>query len=598
MRQAISKTLLFVAVSGAVSISSAQTQEAGVDSAHIAFLQALGEPALIGANADHELAPTAYRPVPAFRQDQLDADKLRLGFDLFHERRLSVDNSVGCNSCHSGMFGGTDGRTVSTGANGAQGLLNAPTTFNAAYNFRQFWDGRAVTLSDQALGPIENDLEMAHSLSAVLQMLEQDSNYPDEFSKVYPDGISVNNMADAIAYFQTVNFSRSTTPFVRHLDGQTGQLSEQALRGWQRFDEVGCLSCHNGINLGGNSYQTLGAALDYFVEHRVAGPADNGVFNRTQREEDLHLFKVPTLHGVAETAPYFHDGSIDTLEAAIEEMGEHQLGRMLSEQDVEDIAAFLRSLGGRPMGMAMGSMGMGRGMGMRQPQTQGQGHGQEHNHEMNHGGQGMGRGQGMNHGSGSQGGGMHHDQGRMSRHGSMPGAMGSNDGTGSAPENPSSITITTSHQKAYAIAIQVAESAPERLIAEMQKVVQDEVKNYDFLQFEHLELIRHARALQHTPATLSSAQAAGLAQAAEQLLEQAHKLEWIIADFLRAVAMRKIMESHIEEPELSELAAELGDPVQQRDNYQRVALNLIGDMQETGISELAAGMRRLYSDSQ
>lgn len=556
MRQAFSKTLLFITVSGAMAMSVAQTSEP-VDSAHIAFLQALGEPALIGANADHELASTAYRPVPAFRQEQLDPDKLRLGFDLFHERRLSVDNSVGCNSCHSGMFGGTDGRTVSTGAHGVQGLLNAPTTFNAAYNFRQFWDGRAVTMADQALGPIESELEMAHTLPNVLQMLEQDNNYPGEFAKVYPDGISINNMADAIAYFQTVNFSRATTPFVRHLDGQEGQLSEQALRGWQRFDEVGCSSCHNGINLGGNSYQKLGSAFDYFVEHRVAGPADNGVYDRTQREEDLHLFKVPTLHGVAETAPYFHDGSIDTLEAAIEEMGEHQLGRMLSEQDVQDIAAFLRNMGGRPMGMAMGNMGMGRGMGMRQGRMGGQG-----------------------------------------GHGGMHGATSSNAGTDSAPETPvPSIAGDANHQEAYMTAMHIVESAPKRLITEMQKIARDEVANYDFLQFEHLELIRHARALQHAPAVLSINQADALSETAEQLLEQAHALEWVIADFLRAVAMRKIMESHISEPELSGLAAELGDPVQQRDQYQQLALNLIGRIEKTQISELAAGMRQQYPGS-
>jgi cytochrome c peroxidase len=553
MRQTISKNLLFFTFSAAMAGSTAQSTDS-LDPAHIAFLQALGEPALIGANADHELASTAYRPVPAFRQEQLNADKLRLGFDLFHERRLSADNSVGCNSCHSGMFGGTDGQPVSTGAYGRQGLLNAPTTFNAAYNFRQFWDGRAVTMADQALGPIENELEMAHTLSDVLQMLEQDNNYPGEFARVYPDGISVNNMADAIAYFQTVNFSRATTPFVRHLDGQEGQLNEQALRGWQRFDEIGCSSCHNGINLGGNSYQKLGSAFDYFVEHRVAGPADNGVYDRTQRDDDLHVFKVPTLHGVAETAPYFHDGSIETLEAAIEEMGEHQLGRILSDEDVQDIAAFLRSMAGRPMGMAMGSTGMGRGMGMRQ--TQGQ------------------------------------------RQAGMHGAMGSNAGTDSTPADPTpSVAAATNHPQAYSAAIYAVESAPERLIAEMQKIARDEVANYDFLQFEHLELIRHARALRHAPATLSMAQANALSKTAEQLLEQAHALEQIIADFLRAVAMSKVMESHIIEPEPSELAAELGDPTQQRDNYQLIALNLIGSMQSIQISEFAARMRQQYPGS-
>ncbi|MBU2098829.1 MAG: hypothetical protein KKD00_08705, partial [Gammaproteobacteria bacterium] len=285
MRQ--SRKLLMIALmsGGFLNISSAQ-DISPAEAEFYEFLHALGEPALIGANAGHELADSAYRPIPALNAADLNVDKMRLGFDLFHESRLAVDQSVGCNSCHSGMFGGTDGRTVSTGARGQLGNLNSPTTFNAALNFRQFWDGRAVTLADQALGPIENELEMAHELSDVIAMLRNDANYSAEFAAVYPDGVTVNNMADAIAYFQRVNFTRPTTPFVRHLAGEEDQLSDQAQRGWQRFDEVGCVSCHNGINLGGNSYQQLGSAMDYFVEHRTAGPNDDGVYGRSGRTAD------------------------------------------------------------------------------------------------------------------------------------------------------------------------------------------------------------------------------------------------------------------------------------------------------------------------
>lgn len=195
-------------VVGSMLLHAAETP----DQSWLDFTNALGQPALIGANADHELSLTAYRPIQALSISELDQNRMRLGFDLFHERRLSVDNSVGCNSCHSGMFGGTDGRKVSTGANGALGHLNAPTTFNAALNFRQFWDGRSVTLTDQATGPIENELEMAHNLDAVVDMLAADANYPAEFVSIYPDGITVHNMADALAYFQTVNFTRANTP--------------------------------------------------------------------------------------------------------------------------------------------------------------------------------------------------------------------------------------------------------------------------------------------------------------------------------------------------------------------------------------------------
>lgn len=221
-RQTSSKTFRLTSLATVLTLAILSFSAFAADNAdqgYLNFLNALGEPALIGANADHELASSACRPLPAFGVAEIDADKLRLGFDLFHERRLSVDNSTGCNSCHSGMFGGTDGRRVSVGVNAALGALNAPTTFNAAYNFTQFWDGRAVDLKQQTLGPIENELEMAHSLNAVIDMLNTDSSYPTKFAMIYPDGISAHNMADALAYFQTINFSRGGTPFVQHLNG-------------------------------------------------------------------------------------------------------------------------------------------------------------------------------------------------------------------------------------------------------------------------------------------------------------------------------------------------------------------------------------------
>lgn len=527
-----------------------------LDQARLAFSNALGEPALIGANADHELALTRYRPVAAFNASDVVANKLRLGFDLFHERRLSADNTIGCNSCHSGMFGGTDGRKVSIGAYGATGHLNAPTTFNAAMNFRQFWDGRAVTLAEQALGPIENQIEMAHELSAVVQMLENDAGYASEFATVYPDGITTHNIGDALAYFQTMNFTRTTTPFVRHLNGEDGQLSEQALRGWQRFDEIGCASCHNGINLGGNSYQQLGAAASYFVEHRVANENDNGLINRSLREADIHVFKVPTLHGIAETAPYFHDGSINTLEAAIEEMGEHQLGRVLNQQDVDDIAAFLQSLGGRGMGMMMGNMGMGRGQGMRE-------------------GTDMRMRQGMR-------------QGMRQRQATDE----------AAPASTQRFAQQESHIDAYASAITAAESAQDKLLAEMTRIQSGAVAHYDFLQFEHLELIRHARALHHPPAALSEAVRARLTSQAEQLLAQTNELEWVIADFLRAIAMIDIMQTHIEDPVRANPVDGLGDPAARLSSYQQTVRDMLSAMQASQVTDTSNQLANIFAAAQ
>ncbi|MGM0632932.1 MAG: cytochrome-c peroxidase, partial [Pseudomonadota bacterium] len=348
----------------AVTLSSPLLAGASSDSAYLAFRQALGEPALIGAAADHPLADTPFRPIPAFELVDIDRDRLRLGFDLYHERRLSRDGTLGCNSCHSGMAGGGDGLAVAEGIGGALGVLNSPTTFNAAYNFRQFGDGRALNLAEQALGPIENPIEMGHDLSDVEAMLKEDASYARQFEALYPDGVTRRNLGDAIAYFETRMFNRPDSPFLRTLNGQEGQLSEQAIRGQERFQSVGCSSCHNGINLGGNSYQKLGAVVPYYDELRRPTAADDGVFARTGRESDRHVFKVPSLHNVAETAPYLHDGSVETLEETVRRMGTHQLGSQLGEEEVEDIVAFLHALGnGRMMG------GMGRAM------MQGQGRG-------------------------------------------------------------------------------------------------------------------------------------------------------------------------------------------------------------------------------
>jgi len=339
--------LLFCLVMAAVCSSTALHAAEATDIHWRNFQHALGQPAAIGANAGHALAATAYRPIPALDARDVDVGKFRLGFQLFHDGRLSSGNSIACITCHAGPNSGVDGRKVSLGVGRAAGTLNALTTFNAAFNFRQFRDGRAITLQDQALEPIVNPAEMGNTLDAVLQFLGSDAGYPDRFASLYPDGTSISNMTDALAYFQHIAFTKFNTPFVRYLNGAENELGEQALRGWQRFDELGCVRCHNGINLGGNSYQQLGSAIPYYDEERVAALPDHGLMGRSGRDQDRHVFKVPGLHHVATTAPYFHDGSVATLEAAIAEMAMYQLGRQLGAQDIDDIAVFLRALSGQ-----------------------------------------------------------------------------------------------------------------------------------------------------------------------------------------------------------------------------------------------------------
>lgn len=453
------------------------------DSAWRNFQHALGEPASIGANADHNLADTAFRPIPAVTLQDIDARKFQLGADLFHERRLSSDSSIACITCHAGPVSGTDGRPISVGVNRARGSFNSLTTFNAVFNFRQFWDGRSVTLADQAIEPIISELEMANTLDAVLDTLQADTSYLSEFQNIYPDGLSINNMADAMAHFQSTSFTVTDTPFQRHLNGEAGQLSENAIRGLQLFQQIGCVSCHNGINLGGNSYQRLGALRPFYPERREAGPNDAGLARRSHREQDLYAVKVPSLHNVVMTVPYFHDGSVPTLNAAIAEMAIFQLNRELSQADISDIAAFLRSLNGRPTGLSLGS-----------------------------------------------------EIERVAR--DMPSQQGQ------STSNPS-----TSHIDAYRAAVAAIEPAHHALLAEMHRVDTRAVAHYDFVQFQHLELIRHARALQHPPSTLPEPVRAELTTLAEQLLADIHALEWHIADFLQAQAMIGVLMAHQHTPE-------------------------------------------------
>jgi cytochrome c peroxidase len=305
------------------------------------FQHALGEPSPIGANANHLMAANVVRPFPAIRLEDVNPRKYLLGSDLYHERALSADNSIGCFICHAGPLSGTDGRAVSRGVANASGKVNALTTFNAAFNFRQFWNGRAVTLADQVLLPIITEHEMANTLEQMLLTLQVDADYVQQFSTLYPDGITTHNLADAIAHFQRTAFAVTDTPFQRYLQGETTALSEQEQRGWQRFQEIGCASCHNGIALGGNSYQKLGTLQAYYPTRREAGPDDTGLAERTGREQDLYVVKVPSLHNVAMTEPYLHDGSLSSLRSVTIEMARHQLGRELSEEDINAIIAFM-----------------------------------------------------------------------------------------------------------------------------------------------------------------------------------------------------------------------------------------------------------------
>lgn len=289
--------------------------------------------------------------VPLTPGPALPADKVALGARLFHDGRLSRDNTVACASCHDLGKGGTDRRAVSVGVGGQTGDRNAPTVFNAGFNFVQFWDGRAASLEEQAAGPIHNPLEMGSNWNEVISKLKGDPHYAEAFARIYGGPPTETRIADAIACFER-SLVTPDSPFDRFLKGDLVALSPRARAGFQRFQDYGCASCHQGVLLGGNMYQRFGVMEDFF-RGRPERATDLGRFNVTRSEEDRHVFKVPGLRNVALTGPYFHDGSALTLEEAVVVMGRVQLGRDLPAQDVRDIVAFLHSLSGHWQGEAL-----------------------------------------------------------------------------------------------------------------------------------------------------------------------------------------------------------------------------------------------------
>jgi cytochrome c peroxidase len=497
------------------------------------FQHALGAPAPIGANADHPLAASVVRPFPAIDLADVNPRKYLLGSDLYHERALSADNSIGCFICHAGPMSGTDGRTVPRGVAQAEGKVNALSVLNAAFNFRQFWNGRAITLADQALMPLVTPHEMANTLEQVLATLQADAAYMEEFRALYPDGITSNNLADAIAHFERTSFAVTDTPFQHFLQGDTTALTDQEQRGWQRFQEIGCSSCHNGIGLGGNSYQKLGAFQPWFPAVREPGPNDAGLAERTNRAQDLYVVKVPSLHNVAVTEPYLHDGSLDSLQSVTAEMARYQLGRELSEEDIGDIVAFLVALNGAPEGLRL----EGEILQLARMQTCGSESGGSGPGGSGPGGSGPG-GSGLG-GSGPGGSGLARE---LSDCGTEPFAGRP------APTEPAPTGTLTDHQEAYQTAQATLLPAFARLQDALADVDSGAVAHFDFVQAEHLELIRHARALQHPPSALSAASRQCLQNGASRLLQEVMLLELPIADYLQAKAMRGVVDAHAQHP--------------------------------------------------
>jgi cytochrome c peroxidase len=286
------------------------------------------------------------KPVPLTLHQ--DPRKARLGQQLFHDARLSANNRVSCASCHDIARGGGDPRRRSLGFSGRPAELNAPTVLNAALNFKQFWNGRADTLEQQIDIVVRNPLEMGSNWPQIVSKLELDRSYVEGFATAYRDGLTAANLRDAIASYERTLITPNSR-FDRYLRGDRNAISADEKAGYIRFKQFGCIACHQGINVGGNMFQKFGVMGDYFAG-RGANPADQGRYALTGDPADRHVFKVPSLRNVAQTAPYFHDGSAATLEDAIDVMFKFQLGRVGSKEDKAFIVKFLKTLSSVPVG--------------------------------------------------------------------------------------------------------------------------------------------------------------------------------------------------------------------------------------------------------
>ena len=268
---------------------------------------------------------------------------IALGRDLYHEKRLSVGDNVSCATCHDLDRYGVDGEPTSPGSDGTRGARNSPTSVNAFRQFAQFWDGRAQDVEEQAQGPVLNPIEHGFEEPDVfLAKLRAIEGMPERFAALFPDEddpVTMANFGRAVGAFERTLVTRSR--FDDFLDGDDDALTVEEKAGLQLFMDTGCATCHMTRTFGGQMFQKIGVQVPYET-------ADLGRAEVTGRPEDRAVFKVPMLLNCAETGPWFHDGSVATLDEAVRRMAKHQLGKDLDDGEIRSIVTFLKALTGEP----------------------------------------------------------------------------------------------------------------------------------------------------------------------------------------------------------------------------------------------------------
>lgn len=294
-------------------------------------------------DASDDLNPRVLRRFAPLTVDENEtpSDLVSLGRMLYYEPRLSRTGSLSCNGCHPlDRYGVTD-TAFSTGVGGQLGSRNAPSTYHAAGHFTQFWDGRSSTIEEQVAEPIQNPVEMGMNPAEVVAGLEAIEGYQVAFKRAFPEAsrpITLGNVGKAIGAFER----GLVTParWDRYLAGDRSALTSSEKEGAKLFANLGCLVCHTGPYVGGSMFEKVGTSKPWPTQR------DRGRRQVTGNVADDMVFKVASLRNVAKTAPYFHDGSAPTLEAAIRVMAQHQLGVELDNGEVRDLAAWLGSLTG------------------------------------------------------------------------------------------------------------------------------------------------------------------------------------------------------------------------------------------------------------
>lgn len=309
--------------------------------------------ALCGAAWAADKAPREPLGLPKIewpKDNRYSAAKAELGRDLYYDKRLSADETISCATCHSPKFGFTDGAPVSTGIRGQKGGRSAPTVINRAFSLAQFWDGRAVTLEEQAKGPIANPIEMGNTHDAVVATLRRIPGYPPLFATAFgSDQIDIDRVALAIATFERTILS-GDSPYDRYKKGDKKALTPEQVRGMSVFfDKAKCDRCHENTNFTLNAYNNIGIGMD------KPNP-DLGRYVITKDPRDWGVFKVPTLRDIEHTAPYMHDGRLKTLEEVVDYYDKGGIPNQnldanikklnLTEQEKKDLVAFLKALSG------------------------------------------------------------------------------------------------------------------------------------------------------------------------------------------------------------------------------------------------------------